>query len=335
LKPIKVIQVGVGGFGQSWLTILRNFKEVELIAVCDLLDKNLEEAKLLLGDAPVAYYNNYLDAFQNEEADAAVIVTPPQTHKSIAIDALEAGLYVFLEKPITQNYQDALELVAESKRFNKFIMISQNYRWRPEIEAVRQCVQNGGIGPIEYGEWNFRRATVFGGWRDQYKEILIEDMSIHHFDLLRHILGEDSKSIYASSMRPSWSWFGGNPVVSATIKFENDVLINYFGSWVTRGKETSWNGDFRLVGSKGVIELIDDVPYVTNEEGEVRELAIPEMPYTDRTYSIYEMVQAIRENRKPITHLEDNIKSFAIVGAALESVQKGKEIDILASFENA
>jgi predicted dehydrogenase len=334
MEKLKVIQIGVGGFGQSWLEILRDFKEVELVAVVDIVEKNLQDAKALVKNQPIPFYQDHLKAFDEIEADIAVIVTPPQTHKSLALDALQAGLYVFMEKPITQKYDEAIELYNESKKYDQFIMISQNYRWRPEIEAIRKCVQSGEIGTIEYGEWNFRRSTKFGGWRDQYGEILIEDMSIHHFDMLRHILGKEASSIYAKSMRPSWSWFGGNPVVSASINFENELLINYFGSWVTRGKETPWNGEVRLVGSKGIVELIDDIPIVTDEDGTSRELPLPQLPYTDRAYSIYEMVNAIKENRKPVTHIEDNLNSFALIGGALDSIKKRKEVSIPFQLES-
>lgn len=328
MEKIKVIQIGVGGFGHSWLEILRDFEEVELVAVVDVVEENLQAAKTLVNNPSISFYQDHLQAFKEIKADAAVIITPPQTHKSLALDALDAGLYVFMEKPITQKYDEAVELFNKSKEYDKFIMISQNYRWRPEIEAIRNCVKSNEIGTIEYGEWNFRKATKFGGWRDQYSEILIEDMSIHHFDMLRHILGKDAKSIFAKSMRPSWSWFGGNAVVSATVNFEDDTLINYFGSWVTQGKETSWNGEVRLVGSEGIIELVDDVPLVTFGNGSAQKLPLPQLPFTDRAYSIYELVQAIKEKRKPITHIEDNLKSFAIIGGALDSLQKGKEVPV-------
>ncbi|MBM7570371.1 Gfo/Idh/MocA family protein [Aquibacillus albus] len=326
MEKLNVIQVGVGGFGLSWLEILRDFDQIDLVGVVDLDEKNLEKASERLVSSSVSFYQNHLQAFRELEADIAVIVTPPQTHKKLAIDALEAGMYVFMEKPITQEYKDAVALLEISRSYEKFVMISQNYRWRPEIEAIRQAVQNGEIGTVEYGEWNFRRATKFGGWRDQYNEILIEDMSIHHFDMLRHILRKDPTSIYAKSMRPSWSWFGGNPVASAIITFDDDVFINYFGSWVTQGKETSWNGEVRLVGSKGMIELSDDLPTITVGGEAPERLELPDMPFTDREYSIYELVQAIRENRKPITSIEDNIKSFSMVGTALESIEQGKEL---------
>ncbi|WP_183041176.1 Gfo/Idh/MocA family protein [Salipaludibacillus neizhouensis] len=327
MGKLRVIQIGVGGFGQKWLQILRDFENIEIVAVVDVDDHNLTNGKEILNSPHIPMYQDHLEAFANIKADAAIIATPPQTHKTLAMDALKADMYVFMEKPIAHTFEEALELFTESQKYGKFIMISQNYRWRPAIEAIRLCIQEGQIGTVEYGEWNFRRATKFGGWRDKYNEILIEDMSIHHFDLLRHILGKDATSIFAKSMKPSWSWFGGNAVASAIISFDN-IMVNYFGSWVTRGKETSWNGDLRLIGEKGMVELIDDVPSMTLEDGKTQKIPLPNMPYTDQEYSLFELVQAIKENRKPVTHIEDNIKSFALVGGALESISKEKEIDI-------
>ena len=327
MEKLKVIQVGAGGFGISWLEILDNFEDIELVAIVDVNQKNLDDAKNLIKSSGVGLFTSHLEAFSKVEADVAVIITPPQTHKKLALDALKHNLNVFMEKPIAHTFEDATELLEKSKEYQKFVMISQNYRWRPEIEAVKKAVDENLIGKVEYVEWNFRRATKFGGWRDQYEEILIEDMSIHHFDLMRHILGVEPLTVFAKSMKPSWSWFNGNSTASVIMEFE-DTLINYFGSWVTRGKETSWNGEFKLVGEKGIIELINDCPFVTLEGGEPEEIVLVPMEYEDREYSIFEMVQAINENRKPVTELADNIKSFAIVGAALESIKKEKEIKI-------
>lgn len=328
MEKLKVIQVGTGGFGVSWLEILDNFKDIELAAVVDVNQENLDHAKGLIKSSGVRYFTNHLEAFSEVKADIAVIITPPQTHKKLALDALEHNLNVFMEKPIAHTFEDAEELLEKSKEYQKFVMISQNYRWRPEIEAVKKAVDEKLIGKVEYVEWNFRRATKFGGWRDQYEEILIEDMSIHHFDLMRHILGVEPLTVFAKSMKPSWSWFNGNSAASVIMEFE-DTLINYFGSWVTTGKETSWNGEFKLVGEKGIIELNNDCPSVALVDGITEELQLASMEYEDREYSIYEMVQAIKENRKPITELADNIKSFAIVGAALESIKKAKEIKMI------
>ncbi|GIN59893.1 dehydrogenase [Lederbergia ruris] len=327
MEKLKAIQVGAGGFGSSWTEILDQFEDVELVAVVDVMPENLENVKKIIKNNRTEFFTNHLEAFEKVKADIAVIITPPQTHKKLALDALEHDLNVFMEKPIAHTFEDAMELLEKSREYQKFVMISQNYRWRPEIAAVKKAVDEGLVGEIEYVEWDFRRATKFGGWRDQYSEILIEDMSIHHFDLLRHILSLEPTTVFAKSMRPSWSWFNGNGVASAIMKFDN-VLVNYFGCWVTRGKETSWNGEIKLVGNKGVIELINDKPLATLENGTTIELDLVTLEHEDREYSIFEMVNAIKENRKPSTELADNINSFAIVGASLESIKQSKEIVI-------
>lgn len=323
----KIIQVGIGGFGISWLEILKNHQNVKLVAVVDVLEDNLTKAKEHLGEEGVNYFTDYEKAFEETNADVAVIITPPQTHKKIALKALENDLHVFMEKPIAHSKEDAIELNKLAKQFSSHVMISQNYRYRPEIQSIKNAVEQGKVGPVEYVEWNFRRATKFGGWRDQYQEIIIEDMSIHHFDLLRYILGKNASSVFAKSMRPSWSWFNGNPTASVVIDLE-DVLVNYFASWVTSGPETSWNGECKLYGENGVIALIDDIPYFINQQGEKEILPLPIMEYEDREYSINEMVNAINEGRMPDTVISDNIHSFNIVTAAVASINSKKEVFI-------
>ncbi|SER54786.1 Predicted dehydrogenase [Gracilibacillus ureilyticus] len=323
----RVIQVGAGGFGLSWLEILHQHEEIEIVAVVDVDIDNQKRAQELLQNEKVPCFTDYNRAFEEIVAEIAVIVTPPQTHKEIAIRALENDLHVFMEKPIAHTEKDAIELTEFSKSCSKSIMISQNYRYRPEIQAIKNAVNAHMAGPIEYVEWNFRKATKFGGWRDQYDEIIVEDMSIHHFDLMRYLLDENPTSIYAKSMRPSWSWFKGNPNVSATIKLGN-ILVNYFASWVTSVRETSWNGDFMLYGEKGAITLINDKPCILRNDGTKENLVIPEMDLVDRAYSITEMIRSIDESRLPLTDISDNIHSFQMVSTALKSIKQGKEISL-------
>lgn len=322
---LKIIQVGAGGFGLSWLDIIGKHTDLDLVGVVDLIPENHQKAKEVVKDESVQYFEQHKEAFQTLEADLVLIVTPPQTHKKVAIDALESGLHVLMEKPIAQSIEDALELQAIAKNFSQKVMISQNYRWRPEIQALKKALDQQIAGTIEYVEWTFNRATNFGGWRDHYNEIVIEDMSIHHFDLMRYLLGKNATTIYAKSKRPTWSWFQGNPTASVTMTFE-DTLVNYFASWVTSGPETSWNGNIKLYGQKGIVELIDDVPAFLTADGHKTLLLMPEMQRVDRDYSLNEMVQAIKENREPVTSLDDNLNSFGIVGAAVQSIQTSSEI---------
>jgi predicted dehydrogenase len=63
-------------------------------------------------------------------------VTPPKTHKDIAIQALQAGFHVLMEKPITHTIEEAHKLMRVSRKFDKKIAVSQNYRWRAPIQTA-------------------------------------------------------------------------------------------------------------------------------------------------------------------------------------------------------
>ncbi|MEH7178597.1 Gfo/Idh/MocA family oxidoreductase [Neobacillus vireti] len=85
MSKLKAIQVGKGGFGALWLEILDQFHELELVAGVDIDPINLENAKgIIKNNNSVEFFTNHLEAFSKVEADIAVIITPPQTHKKLA-----------------------------------------------------------------------------------------------------------------------------------------------------------------------------------------------------------------------------------------------------------
>lgn len=327
MRRKKVIQVGVGGFGLSWLEILSKNDLIEVIGVVEIIQENRDKASKILASKTIEYFDDYKEAFQQLSADIAVIITPPQTHKEIAHEALKHNLHVFMEKPIAHNVEDALELKKIAKNYDKHVMISQNYRYRPSILALKEAIEKDLVGEIEYVEWDFRRASKFGGWRDHYEEIMLEDMSIHHFDLMRYLLKKKATTVYAKSMHPSWSWFKGNPTTSLTMTF-NNVLVNYFASWVTSGPETSWNGNIMLYGKKGVLSLENDIVYFLKGNDKKEKLPLIPLAGEDRELSIKELVHAMEEDRKPITDIADNIYSFQVVSAALKSIDSRTEINV-------
>lgn len=324
---MRMIQIGAGGFGQSWLQIVKDCRAAELAAVVDIMPDNLAQAAQITGLPQERLFHQPEDGFREIKADIALIVTPPQTHKALAAQALEAGLHVLMEKPMTHTYEEAIELLEISRRYNKQIAVSQNYRWRAPVQTVKQLLNEGVIGSVGYVEYEFRKAMKFGGWRDNYSEILLEDMAIHHFDIIRFLLEAEAEEILAHSFRPSWSWFSGNPSASVVMQLERGIQVHYFGSWVSRGKETSWNGDIRIVGDHGAIEMINDE--ITLWTGEAPENAvcrvIDQIPAKlgDRASSLDDFVTAVRQSRIPATPIQDNIRSFEMTCAAIQSAKSG------------
>ena len=120
-------------------------------------------------------------------------------------------------------------------------MVSQNYRWRDHVETVRRRSPTGVIGELGYVTLAFHRGHRFGGWREQLPDVLLEDMSIHHFDLLRHLTGRNCRRHLRPSFHPHWSWFCGQPVgLRASSSMEGGLRGQLLRELGLARQETSW-----------------------------------------------------------------------------------------------
>ena len=119
----------------------------------------------------------------------------------------------------------------------------------------------------------------------------------------------------------------------------NGVTVTYSGSWAARGKETSWDGNFTITGDKGCLTLDADgaVYFYKHERAEVvvlntgrqqgEEILQPEMKNTEMEYGFHMFLDSLEQGDVPETSLEDNVKSFAMVMACLESAKQGMVVD--------
>ncbi|MDD3725733.1 MAG: Gfo/Idh/MocA family oxidoreductase [Candidatus Ratteibacteria bacterium] len=183
-------------------------------------------------------------------------------------------------------------------------------------------MKKGAIGRPGYVVVNFQKGPKFSGFRAEMDYPLLIDMAIHHFDLMRYITGENLVSIYTKSWNPYWSWFKGDAAVNLSMGFSGDIQICYSGSWVSTGKETSWDGDWEIYGEKGTI-LWKDGRIYTITGGNSQEIEPIRMEKEDRYLSLYEFYCALKENREPETSGRDNLYSLSMVFRSIESAKKG------------
>lgn len=329
MSRLKIIQIGVGGFGRSWLRTVKANPDVEMAAIADVSENQLTEARTTLENEALPVFQDYREAIRSVAADAVLIVTPPRTHVEIALFALEAGLHVLTEKPLTYSYEEAMQLYEKQPQYGKQVTVNQNYRWSPEIQAVKEGLTSGVIGDIAYVEWSFRRMhnPRQGTWRVNSSDFLFTDVSVHHFDLMRYLLGTDPIAVCANGFRPSWSWCEGNMVNGAFFRFPGDVTVNYFGSLEDSGTLTPWNGNFRLVGSEGAIELTDDVPALVRKDGTREPLPIPALAYESKGFTLAAFAQSVRSGTPSVTDISDNIRTFLMVNGAIQSAREHRWVD--------
>ena len=340
MDTLRVLVIGSGFFGRNWLREVSSCPDCEVAGLVskhpDLLAAVGEEFKVPL----VRRFASVEEGLDRAGAQAAIVAVPEMFHKEVILRVLERRLHVLTEKPLAMTMAEAKEILAAARRSpGSVAMVDQNYRWRPHNQTLRRAVRGGRIGRIATATHEFRQPitrTTTDAWREKMPHPFLHDMAPHHFDLLRATTGLECGEIMAVGVRPPWSWYQGIPGVDALLAFENGLTVTYTGTMVARGLATPQDGILALVGEKGTLRLESDSQVrFYGETGSPEVIPPVSMSVSDVAYTLREFLASIREGRKPETHLEDNIRTLAMVEAAIASVEQHRPVAVPPLIEAA
>jgi predicted dehydrogenase len=223
-------------------------------------------------------------------------------------------------------------------RSGKTYAVMQNRRYLPGIVRCRSLVESGAIGAFTAANADFYLGAHFGGFRDEMDHVLVLDMAIHTFDQARYLCGRDPVAVYCHEWNPAGSWYRHGACAHAVFEMTGGAVFSYRGSWCAEGCNTSWEADWRLCGSSGSLlwdgnaglkgqRTAGDTGF-TRPQAEVTVPAEPSMPHTGHGGCIRDFLDCVRAGRKPQTSYDDNIKSLAMVHAAIESTVTRTRVEI-------
>lgn len=327
---IRLVQVGMGGWGRNWATnVIQPSEEVALVACVDLNAEMLVQTQQLLNMPEERCFQSLQSALAAVEAEAVLITGNLPAHVPLALEALQAGKHVLLEKPFAPTLAEAQQVVAMAANQNRVLMISQNYRFFPAVQAVIALIREGKLGEVGSVTIDFRRYNNSSDAKAhrhyQLWQPLLVDMAIHHFDLMRAVLSQEPTQISCLTWNPPWSQYVDPAAAAATITFDGGAVVNYRGSWVSSAPRTSWSGEWHMECTKGEIiwtsrdDTASDHVSVRPLGKRIRSLQLPEMPLTDRRGSLHAFVQAICTGQEPESSGRDNLSTLALMLAAVES----------------
>lgn len=325
--PVRIVQVGAGAMGRAWIRTLRDSPDVELVGLVDLDVDLASKAAEEEGVAPVVIGTSVADVAARSGAEAVVNVTVPRAHLPVSTEALFAGLPVLSEKPIAPTIAEALALAATAEASGQLLMTSQSRRYYASIAAFRE--QIAGLGELGTASVTFAKAPRFGGFRDEMAHVLLVDMAIHAFDAARYLLDRDPVAVYCEEYNPGWSWYADGAAASAVFEFDGGVRFSYTGSWCADGLETSWNGDWRVNGAGGTAHWDGEgAPEWQAREADEVQVAEFEPAPQEIAGSLAEFVDALRTGRTPSGEVHSNVRSLAMVEAAVRSSEAGARVRI-------
>ncbi len=163
-------------------------------------------------------------------------------------------------------------------------------------------------------------------------------MAIHHFDLMRLILGREAVSVFARVTDPAWSKFDDEGAAVMIIEFEGGLIVSYRGSWLSPDRPTTWSGDWNIeceranvyfssrkgpdVGAKGDVVKVTEL----GKKAETMSLATPR--FHGRSAGLVAFAKSIETGEEPETSGRNNLGSVALMEAAAKAAASGKVEDV-------
>lgn len=355
-QPLKVGIIGFGSRGGGIASIISTLPNMVLVACADIMAVQRERAQQQYG---ARGYEDYRKLLDDKEIKAVIITLPEHLHYPAAIQALEAGKHVYLEKTMTHTVEEAERFVdvVATQYPNQIIQVGHQYRYFQLYHKVYEVIQRGHIGEVYQYECQYHRNSDWRrpvpdpklerqiNWR-MYKEYsggLMTELCAHQVDILNWFAGGTPLSVVAMGGIDYWK--DGRETfdnIRAVYEYPNGVKAS-----VSSILSNAYNGySIRVLGTKGTIEIqrtkafaypeqinrelttVDGVTGATAEswgQGKPMELAYQNQDSENRdptAYALLDFVERIEDGRKPFSNVEtgrDVAKAVLLANRAAET----------------
>jgi predicted dehydrogenase len=332
---MKLIQVGLGahgrGVGSHCVVPSVDFEYAGLV---DINPTCLFEAAKSFGVQESLLFTDYEEAFQKLDADAVLISAISPVHYEICKAALKHNLHVLIEKPFVLKMDEALELVKLASQNNLKIMINQNYRYYSTVLTLKQMILDRSLGKPMFVNSQFYFNHDGKPYQREMKDYMLLEMAIHHIDMMRFLFDCNIMNVNGKTWNNLESGYIGEPNVHAIYEMESGIPVFYLGSLIAKGKETPWEGVWRIQCEEGSIHL-DDLGegygvYLVDFRQSITKIPNYVPVLEGIQGSLREFADSIRENREPQTSGKDNLYTLAALLATSISSREGRTINPLS-----
>ncbi len=221
MNHIKIGVIGAGRMGQHHCRVYSSLRHVNFVGI---YDKNLKTSKEVANRYNVQAFNQIEELI--ERVDAVSIATPTPTHFDIAMQCLERGLHVLLEKPITETEEQAERLIKNVQASCKVFQVGHIERFNPTYTELITVLEDFQVQAI-----NFRRLSPYQGSNIDVDVVM--DLMVHDIDLALNLIKREPASISAYGLAPV---SGSLDYVVADLWYPESPLVTLTASRITEQK---------------------------------------------------------------------------------------------------
>jgi predicted dehydrogenase len=338
-QPLTAVLAGCGAISRAWLQAIQGMSDVKMVGFVDLYPQTAQERAREFGWTDATIGSDLAAILDTTQPECVFDCTIPAAHVDVTLTALRHGCHVLGEKPLADSMENARRSVAAAQAAGKLYAVIQNRRYDPNLLRLCDFLASGAIGQVTTVDADFYVGAHFGGFRDHMRHVLLLDMAIHTFDAARKVSGTDPLAVYCHEWNPAGSWYDHDASAVAIFEMSGGLVFTYRGSWCSEGLNTTWESEWRIVGTKGSVRWNGADGFqaqVVAETGgffsQWQNLVLPparQDTATGHAGVIREFVDCVQNGETPQTVASDNIKSLAMVFAAIASAEQQQRVHVV------
>lgn len=317
---------------------------LEFVAICDIDPQNMED-KIVKFDLPdtIRTYTDYRELIAKENIELAAIATESGKHAQIALDCIEAGINLIIEKPIALSLADADRIIEAAEKKGVKVCACHQNRFNKSVQKIREAVEKKRFGKMFYGTAHIRwcrdyeyysRAKWRGTWAQDGGALM--NQCIHNIDLLRWMLGDEIEEVVGMTDRLHHDYIEAEDLGIALIKFKSGAYGIVEGT--TNVYPRNLEETLYLFGEKGTIKaggqsvnIIEEWRFSDKlddpEEVKARFHENPPNVYGYGHKPLYaDVIDAIRRDRQPYVDARAGRRALELVLAIYKSAATGRII---------
>jgi predicted dehydrogenase len=342
--PQGPLSVGVIGYGYWGPNLVRNFGEApgaRVAAVSDLRGERLAQVRDRY--PAVRTTGDHRELLADPAIDAVVVATPVATHYRLAMEAIEAGKHVLVEKPLAPARAEALALVEAARRRGVVLMVDHTFVYTGAVQKIKELVDADHLGRLLYYDSVRVNLGLF-----QHDVDVLWDLAVHDLSIMDYVLGRLPSAVAAAGV----AHVPGQPVNTAylTCHFDDELIAHFHVNWLAPVKirRTLIGGDRQMIvyddlepsekvkvydrgitladgvagGNEGAYDLL--VGYRTGD------MCAPQLSLAEALRVEAEhFVDCVRTGREPVTGGEAGLRVVRILEAATESLaRRGQVVEV-------
>ncbi len=343
---MKYALIGCGRIATNHIKAVLNNK-LELVAVCDIVPEHMETLLAkheLVNDETIKRYTDYMQMITENKLDLVSIATESGLHAQIALDCIDNGINIIIEKPMAMNIKDANEIIAKSDAKGVKVAACHQNRFNIAVQKMRRALEDGRFGRLSHGSihvrWNrnegyYTQAPWRGTWAQDGGCLM--NQCIHGIDLLRWTFGDEVDEVYGQTRQQFHDYLEAEDVGMAIVKFKNGAIATIEGT--TNVYPQNLEETLYIFGENGTVKIggkstnnIDVWDFKDETEADQANKGLEEVTsnvYGNGHTSLFaDMIEAVEQDRKPYIDAVAGKNALEMILAIYKSQKTGMPVKL-------